>query len=346
MAKKYEYKYRHQEKYKDHNIDVKARTRSELIRKVTDAKSKIDAGYIKESDMTLRQWVDLWLRTYKAPSVSASWYRELERRTRPLLEVLGPKKLAKITTGDLRAYLNKYQGKSEKYIKTNYTLIRDIFKTAQLDERINRDPAAGLTMPKGKEEVRRRSLTQHETDIFMEAVAGSDIETLCKIMYYCGLRPGEALALTWGDVDLKRKTITVNKALKKDGTIGAPKSSAGKRSVPIPDNFATELKKPRSAKDKRVIAIKGCSDQVSARTVNKRWDELRDKMYEMDPSLPKDELQLYMLRHTYCTNLEKAGVPINIAKVLMGHSSIQMTSRIYTHFDDQTLELARKLINA
>lgn len=339
MAKKYEYAYRHQEKYKDHNIDVKAKSKSELIRKVTNAKNKIDAGYIKESEMTLRQWVDLWLHTYKEPSVSASWYRELERRTRPLLEVLGPKKLAKITTGDLRAYLNRYQGKSEKYIKTNYTLLRDIFKTAQLDERINKDPAAGLTMPKGKEEVRRRSLTQHETDIFMEAIEGSEIELLCKIMYYCGLRPGEALALTWQDIDLRSKTISVDKALKKDGTIGAPKTSAGKRKVPIPEDFASELKKPPKSKDKRVV-------ELAARTANTKWSELRDRMCELDPSLPKDELQLYMLRHTYCTNLEKAGVPINIAKVLMGHSSIQMTSRIYTHFDDQTMELARKLINA
>ena len=339
MPKKYEYKYRHQEKYKDQKIDVKANRKSDLISKVTDAKRKIDEGLIKETDMTLRQWVNLWLHTYKEPSVSVSWYRELERRTRPLLEDLGCRPLAKITTGDLRKYMNKYRGKSEKYIKTNYTLIRDIFKTAQLDQKINKDPSTGLTTPKGKEEVRRRSLTQHETDVFFEAAAGGEIEMLCKIMYYCGLRPGEALALTWSDIDLRSNTINIDKALKKDGTIGAPKTSAGKRKVPIPKDFASELKKPRKSKDKRVVAL-------AARTVNTKWSELRDRMCELDPSLPRDELQLYMLRHTYCTNLEKAGVPINIAKVLMGHSSIQMTSRIYTHFDDQTLELARKLINA
>lgn len=333
-----QYKYRYTETYKGHRIDKRANTRTDLIRKVSDAKKKIDEGLIKESDITLSTWVDIWLHTYKEHSVSASWYKELERRTWPLVDALGYRKLASITAGDLRTYLNRYTGKSEKYIKTNYTLIRDIFKTAQLDERINRDPAAGLTMPKGKEEVRRRSMTQHETDVFMKAVEGSDIEMLCKIMYYCGLRPGEALALTWNDIDLNSNTISINKALKKDGTIGPTKTSAGKRRVPIPMNFAIEINKPRLAKNKRVV-------ELAARTVNTKWSELRNKMCEIDPSLPKDELQLYMLRHTYCTNLEKAGVPINIAKVLMGHSSIQMTSRIYTHFDDQTLELARDLIN-
>lgn len=333
-----QYKYRYTEKYKGHRIDKRANTRQDLIRKVTDAKKKIDEGLIQETDMTLRQWVYLWLHTYKEPSVSASWYRELERRSNALLEDLGHKRLAAITAGDLRKYLNKYQNNSEKYIKTNFTLIRDIFRTAQLDDKINKDPSAGLTMPKGKEEVHRRSLTRHETDVFFEALTGSDIEMLCKLMFYCGLRPGEALALTWKDVDLKQNTININKALKKDGTVGSPKSAAGKRKVPIPQKFASELKKPRTAKDNRLVTL-------APRTVNTKWAELRDRMCEIDPALPRDELQLYMLRHTYCTNLEKAGVPINIAKVLMGHSSIQMTSRIYTHFDDQTLEMARSIID-
>ena len=39
----------------------------------------------------------------------------------------------------------------------------------------------------------------------------------------------------------------------------------------------------------------------------------------------------YCLRHTYCTDLQAAGVPINVAKELMGHSDIGVTSRIYTH---------------
>lgn len=339
MPKKYEYKYRHQEKYKDQKIDVKANRKSDLISKVADAKRKIDEGLIKETDMTLRSWVDLWLETYKRPSVSNSWYIQLERRTRPLLEDLGHKKIASIKTGDLRRYLNRYAGQSEKYIKTNYTMVREIFRTAQLDQKINKDPAIGLTMPKGKEERRRRSMTPNEITAFLQATEGNDIELLTKFMYYCGLRPGEALALTWDDVDLDSRIVTVHKAYKKDGTIGAPKTAAGNRKVPIPKDFASQLKKPATAKGRRV------TDVGSMKTVDRRWADIRQHMHELDPSIDQSEIELYMLRHTYCTNLEKAGVPINIAKALMGHSSIQMTAKIYTHFDDQTLEIARSMID-
>lgn len=43
------------------------------------------------------------------------------------------------------------------------------------------------------------------------------------------------------------------------------------------------------------------------------------------------DLTLYCLRHTFCTDLQRAGVAINIAKELMGHSSIAVTADIYTH---------------
>lgn len=49
------------------------------------------------------------------------------------------------------------------------------------------------------------------------------------------------------------------------------------------------------------------------------------------------DLTPYCLRHTFCTDLQKAGVPLNVAKELMGHSDIQTTANIYTHRDTATL---------
>ena len=56
-------------------------------------------------------------------------------------------------------------------------------------------------------------------------------------------------------------------------------------------------------------------------------------------------LSLYCYRHTYCTDLQAAGVPINVAKELMGHSSIAVTAQIYTHKSDEAFNNAADLIN-
>ncbi|MDD2217639.1 MAG: tyrosine-type recombinase/integrase [Eubacteriales bacterium] len=53
----------------------------------------------------------------------------------------------------------------------------------------------------------------------------------------------------------------------------------------------------------------------------------------------------YCLRHTYCTDLQDAGVPINVAKELMGHSDISVTAKIYTHRTETSYNNAKDLIN-
>ena len=59
-----------------------------------------------------------------------------------------------------------------------------------------------------------------------------------------------------------------------------------------------------------------------------------------------DDLTPYCLRHTYATDLQSAGVPLNVAKDLPCHQSIAMTSQIYTHLSvDAFAEASHKVIN-
>lgn len=63
-------------------------------------------------------------------------------------------------------------------------------------------------------------------------------------------------------------------------------------------------------------------------------------------SIVAPDLVPYCLRHTYGTDLQDAGVPLNVAKYLMGHSDIQTTANIYTDTTDYIIEDAADKINA
>ena len=54
------------------------------------------------------------------------------------------------------------------------------------------------------------------------------------------------------------------------------------------------------------------------------------------------DFESYLLRHTFCTDCQAAGVPLNVAKEWMGHSDISVTSKIYTHMVDEVFEQNRK----
>lgn len=57
-----------------------------------------------------------------------------------------------------------------------------------------------------------------------------------------------------------------------------------------------------------------------------------------------NELQPYCLRHTFCTDLQRAGVPLNVAKYLMGHKDISVTANIYTHTTEDVIQDAAEKI--
>lgn len=164
------------------------------------------------------------------------------------------------------------------------------------------------------------------------------------------IRPSEVHALQWADFDFNKMTLTISKSRKNDMSIGEPKSKSGYRTVPIPEHLKSFLLSKKS----------GPFEYIAPKTAQWRRDMWKNIKREMNiamgcktfnnglvPPLPLDEpFDIYFLRHTYCTDLEKMGVPINIASRLMGHSNISITSKIYTHASDEAFEIARQIIDS
>ena len=340
-----DYKYRHRETYKGIKIDVRAHTSAELNRKVNKKKDSIDRNIIDSSTL-LQDFGEQYLAAYKQHTVSQSAYQDLQYILKALIRGIGNKPLSQIRPLHLQNHLNSLVSYSDSYIKKQYDLLCQIFHHAYRNGITPTDYSEDLIRPKGKTGVTGRSLTDRERSILLEVLNGHRGELFCKLILYCGLRPSEVQALTWDDIDLKSNTISISKSMKRDGTVGPPKTKSAYRSVPIPLHLLALLQSSISEGDI-------FSHNLTWR--RRMWDNVRREMalamgattYRnkiVDNPLPAD-FTLYNLRHTYCTDLEKAGVPINIASRLMGHSSISITSKVYTHASAEALEIARVLID-
>ncbi len=89
----------------------------------------------------------------------------------------------------------------------------------------------------------QRALTDEEVKIFKTIMDKHEKGLLFGISLACGLRPGEARALKWQDVDLKKNLITVSSAVAKGSLdIKQPKTASGIRTIPMPAWFADKLK--------------------------------------------------------------------------------------------------------
>lgn len=347
------YKYRHREVYKDVQIDVRARNTSELMEKVARKRDQIDRQFL-DKDTDLKTFIDLYLDTYKKHSVSADTFAYCKSLGNTILNGIGNRKIAKIKPLQVQTFLNDLTDKKDSYIRKIYQMTCQIFQHAYKNGLTNTDYSAVLELPKGQRTSTGRSLTGPEREHLLRILPGHRGELFCKLMLYCGLRPGEAMALQWKNVDFSTETITVDKSFKRSGFVGEPKTQAAYRTVPIPSHLIPLLKEHRSDPFDLVCLNDGRPFTESARRA--MWKSVKREMNiamgckvrnnKLIPPLPLDEkFDMYFLRHTYCTDLERAGVPINVARRLMGHSSIAITSRIYTHDNDESMERARDLIN-
>ena len=321
------YKYRHRETYKGTKIDIRAHTSADLIRKVTAKKAAIDRSVV-DGSILLSRFGDIFLEATKRNTVSESWFRDLTYMWHSIVRDFGDRKLETIHPLQLQEYLDSINA-SDGTIKKRYDLICQVLRYAYINSVTDTDLSMGLVRPRGTATKNGRSLTDAERLALLSALDGHRGEIFCKLMLYCGLRPSEAQALNWSDIDLEARTVTVNKSLKPNGSIGAPKTVSAYRVIPIPAHLVLTLK--RNASDGNMFSH------------NPKW---RQRMWNNIRKETGITANLYDLRHTYCTDLEKMGVPINIASRFMGHSNINITAKIYTHASTEALEMGRSIIDS
>ena len=354
MATKY--KYRCGEIYRGVQLDIKSNDINDFVKKINDKKSKIDRQ-ILDPNTPLKDFANLYVETYKRESVSDTWYNDIRRIVdNKIVPGIGNKAVGNIKPIEIQNFLNTCSNYSASYVKKIFDLTRQIFSYAYKNGMTVTNYTLALELPKGKKGVKGRSITQNERDVLLRVLRGHRGEIFCKFILYCGLRPGEVAALLWKDIDFESGIVDINKAKKKNGTVGAPKTEAGIRQVPVPDHFLAELRQHQGSPfDLVCTQTNGRMHTETSR--KKMWSNIKRLMNiemgckvfrnELIPPFPlADDFKMYNLRHTYCTDLERAGVPINIARQLMGHESIEVTAQIYTHKSEESLQKAKELINS
>lgn len=331
---------------------IRANTQREFAEKAATIRERAERG--DPSNLTVEQWVTKWMQVYKV-DVSPRRLSDIEHQKK-MLEPISKRKLADIRPSDLQEILNRFAGKAAATIKTRKVFLTDCFGTAYKADYIKTDLTKALTMPRGKPAKARRALTAAEYSLVMRAVHDHPGGAFIAIALHCGLRPGEVSALLWQDVDFKKKRITVNKAVVADKTVGPPKSKAGNRSVPMPDDLV-DILRPIKGSPFSLVCPNRAGNMHTQNSRSRMWHSFKRTMHIaaggktyrnaiLPPYIVADDIDLYCLRHTYATHLQAAGVPINVARELLGHEDISTTAKIYTHASEEPLNEAVKNLNA
>lgn len=297
-----------------------------------------------ESNMLVRDWASEWLITYKINSCSDKTYKDYQQRLKAyILPVIGHMRLKDVKPIHLQKVMQTLNGKSQSYINRVYQCLCQMFQIAAQNDLIVKSPADGLVKPKGFKGS-HRSITDYERMVIKKVIEYHKHGLWIDLMLHCGLRTGETARVKIMHFDFEKKLLFI------DGT----KTTNAKRFVPIPDHILDKVK--ATGKDPfEYLFTNQNGRQLQPHNRTRMWNsfkkalhiEMGGQLYRdsiVEPSPVASDLVPYCLRHTFCTDLQDAGVPINIARDLMGHSDISLTSKIYTHTTDRAIETAAKLM--
>ena len=208
-----------------------------------------------------------------------------------------------------------------------------------------------------KRKKKKEVLNKSDRDKLMESFKSNSKLFIYIFALFTGLRQGEIFALTHADVDLDGKIVDVYKSLnrtKVDGkvkvVINSPKTKESNRIVPLPDNLIEPMREHMTREKLKHLKIglpfsKKNLLFTSHTCTALRSDRITSRWRDYQLSVDIEDTDFHALRHTFCTLLAEEGVPIKTASVLMGHTDINTTAKIYTHVDQEQKQKAIEKLN-
>jgi Site-specific recombinase XerD len=149
---------------------------------------------------------------------------------------------------------------------------------------------------------------------------------LTRLLFYTGLRVGEALALTWMDIDLAQNQLHVNKTLDIITRVPTtPKTAGSVGYVPFPKFIKEMLERIKKESAEKIYGFNE-KMYVFGGLAPYHYSHYHKKFKQVFP-----ELRIHDLRHSYAAYLINKGVDIYLVKELMRHDDIKQTANTYGH---------------
>ena len=316
--------------------DLYAKTQEELDDKVMEIRILTRSGVDVCSEETFGHFAQMWYDIYKKPYLREKSLEMIRYiLNQHILPVLGDYRLQDITPMQIQAIMAGLAKKSASLQSKVLINLRSIFKVAQENGLVVRSPVSSMLKPGGKKTQEKTALTPQESEKLLARVRDRRAGTFLMIALNTGLRRGEILALKWDDVDFEKKIIRVrrNAVLLRSGTTISDelKTNAGRRDVPLTAALEAHLAAEKERTHSQYILAMQNHQPLTQSSYKSMW-----RLIERE--LPEKRVTAHILRHTYITRLFEAGLDIKEIQYLAGHSSVDMTLRVYTHYDRASRE--------
>ena len=347
-------------------LTLKARTEAEARARLAEVQRRIAADGLVTSfaSITVKRWVDQWLTQRQRVVRPGTYVSDRSAVDRWIVPILGHLRLDALAPADIRkvASAQENAGLALPTMQRTHAVLGKILTDAvaegyQISQRARETggPGTGPSL--------RQALSIDDATRILAVVAKRTDASRWVAALVAGLRPAEALGLTWDMVDLDVETMTlawqlktlpyverrnpasgfrVPRGFESRHLVGAyhlvrPKTRAGIRVVPMVPWLADALAAWRRCAPASPFGLVWPRDDGSPRSAEfdrTKWYEIVDQA-GVTVTLPDGGTRrplLYEARHTAATLLLSNGIDETTIKAVLGHSSV-LSTQSYLHTD-------------
>lgn len=326
-------------KYKGQIYHLYAENERDLYNQYIDLSYKLNAEKINKDKILFKDYSKKWLKINSSGKSEATIKEYNYILNKYLVPYFGNDYIDKIKREDIqKLQSNLLENNHIELAHKCIRYMRTICNEAIIDDYLIKNPCLNIKEPKlvHKE---KEILTEQQDKLLLEST--HKYAPFFKILRYTGMRREEITALTIKDINLKKKIISINKAVSFATNQPKLKETKNKktRNIPILDIIYEDIEKTLNE------AIENKQEYLFVRQTDKKMLS-QEAIRCMNNSICKElgfKFTPHQLRHSFCTMLYYSGIKIKEAQNIMGHSSAKMVYDLYAHLDSQKEDVATKI---
>lgn len=297
-------------------------------------------------DMTFESFFEIYEEDKKKRLKENTWESKKHVIRTKILPYFGKRKIAEIEPKDVIAWQNNLMGYKDKqgegysptYLKTIHNQLSAIFNHAVRFYHLPFNPAQRAGMMGSEKHKEMLFWTKEEYLKFADVMMDKpQYYHAFEMLYWCGIRMGEMLALTPADFDFEKCTVTINKSyqrLNRRDVITSPKTVKSNRTIKLPEFLCEEIQEYIG-----MLFDVGKDDRLFPFTKT-------NLHHEMDRGAKISgvrRIRIHDLRHSHVSLLIDMGFSALAIAERVGHESIDITYRYAHLFPTKQAEMADKL---
>lgn len=329
------------------------RTKKITYKNKRDAKKQYDefvemvkAERTIDKDLTVEGLLDWYITRFEMNGGKETTARSYKVAKSAIVKYFKQEKAKDITLYNVDRFIaSEAKIHAPKTIKNELSLLSSAFKMAVRQGVLITNPCEYAVTPR---QIRKEKkiLKDNEITKFVRSLdsASLDFKVACELALFCGLRKSEIMGLHSDEVT---DTVTISRVrqhIKGKDIIQTPKTATSYRTLSVPAFILDDIKLLHEDQKTRPSECDYLIRNAWGEPPGNAWCDKHMRKLKAENDVP--DITMHGLRHTYASMLIKDGVPVSEVSAQLGHASVDITLRVYTHLFTEASTASKAISDA